>query len=281
MYFRYADHFPSRISSMCKLSSVVKAIEEKLTKRQLSMFKKDIFGHFLECRSFPFSGVILHNLLLRQVAHEEDSREDQLWFQIDEHLIRLSIVEWCLVTGLSFGVDTNKKNDEMEQRLRNTYFGGVHRKINVNQFDAVFKELKFEEIDDMDALKIALFYFTDRVLNARKNHCQINFDWLDQVDDIQYFRKRPWGLLSWEMIYESLDNALFEKDEKFKKTRLNESPRLGATGCLSPEAWCDRLPVAPSKVRQVPVAPSVGTTGNLSPDSPIDSPTTQFSKTRK
>ncbi|GAY58583.1 hypothetical protein CUMW_188100 [Citrus unshiu] len=220
MYFHYADHFPGRISSMCKLSSVVKAIEEKLTKRQLSMFKKDIFGHFLECRSFPFSGVILHNLLLRQVTHEEDSREDQLWFQFGEHLIRLSIVEWCLVTGLSFAVDTNQKNNEMEQRLRSTYFGGVHHKINVNQFDAIFKELKFKKMDDMDALKIALFYFADRVLNARKNHCQINVDWLDQVDDIQYFRKHPWGLLSWEMIYESLDNALFKKDEKFKKTQL-------------------------------------------------------------
>ena len=102
-------------------------------------------------------------------------------------MIRLSIVEWCLVTGLSFGVDTNQENDEMEQRLRNTYFGGVHRKINVLEFDALFKELKFEEMDDMDALKIALFYFADRVLNARKNHCQINFDWLNEVDDIQYF----------------------------------------------------------------------------------------------
>ena len=144
-------------------------------------------------------------------------------FQIGKHLIRLSIVEWCLVTGLSFGVNTKRKIDEMEQRLRKTYFGGVHHKINVKEFDALFKELKFEEMDDMDdmdALKIALFYFTDRVLNARKNHCQINFDWLDQVDDIQYFQKRPWGLLSWEMIYESLDNALFEKNEKFKKTRL-------------------------------------------------------------
>ena len=46
MYFRYADHFSGQISSMCKLSSVVKAIEEKLTKRQLNLFKKDIFGHF-------------------------------------------------------------------------------------------------------------------------------------------------------------------------------------------------------------------------------------------
>ncbi|KDO37216.1 hypothetical protein CISIN_1g041318mg, partial [Citrus sinensis] len=217
MYFRYADHFSGRISSMCNLSSVVKAINEKLTKRQLNMFKKDIFGHFLECRSFPFSGVILHNLLLRQV---EDSREDQLWFQIGEHLIRLSIVEWCLVTGLSYGVDTELRDNKTVDMLRNTYFGGVHRKINVKEFDALFKELKFEEIDDMDALKIALFYFADRVLNARKNHCQINFDWLNEVDDIQYFRNRPWGLVSWEMVYDSLDNALFEKDEKFKTTRL-------------------------------------------------------------
>ena len=28
------------------------------------------------------------------------------------------------------------------------------------------------------------------------------------------------GSFSWEMIYESLDNALYEKDEKFKTTRL-------------------------------------------------------------
>ena len=121
MYFRYADHFSGRISSMCNLSSVVKAINEKLTKRQLNMFKKDIFGHFLECRSCPFSGVILHNLLLRQVAHEEEnSREDQLWFQIGEHLICLSIVEWCLITRLSYGVDTELRNNKTVHRLWNT-----------------------------------------------------------------------------------------------------------------------------------------------------------------
>ncbi|GAY69413.1 hypothetical protein CUMW_271770, partial [Citrus unshiu] len=96
----------------------------------------------------------------------------------------------------------------------------MHRKINLKEFDALFKKLKFEEMDDMDALKIVLFYFADRVLNARKNHCQINFNWRNKFDDIEYFRNHPWGLVSWEMVYESLDNALFEKDEKFKTTRL-------------------------------------------------------------
>ena len=78
MKLAYADHFPGRISSMCNFSTVIKAIEQKLTKRQLHMFKKYIFGPFLECQNFPFSGVILHNVLLRQVAHGEYREDNQL-----------------------------------------------------------------------------------------------------------------------------------------------------------------------------------------------------------
>ena len=141
----------------------------------------------MECRSFPFSGIILHIVLLRQVAHREDSGDDQLWFQIGEHLMRLSIAEWCLVTRLSYGVDTALRNKQTVHRLLDMYFDGLHRNINVKQFDVLFKKLKFEAMDDIDPLKIALFYFADRVPNARKNHCQVNFSWLNEVDDIEYF----------------------------------------------------------------------------------------------
>ena len=71
MKLAYADHFLGRISSMCNFSIVIKVIERKLTKRQLRLFKDNIFGHFLECQIFPFSAVILHNILLRQVTHGE------------------------------------------------------------------------------------------------------------------------------------------------------------------------------------------------------------------
>ena len=47
MKIPYADHFPRRITSMCKLDAVVNAIQEKLTKQQLQLFKENIFGHFL------------------------------------------------------------------------------------------------------------------------------------------------------------------------------------------------------------------------------------------
>ena len=78
-------------------------------------------------------------------------------------------------------------------------------------------DLDFRAMHDTDALKIALFYFADRVLNERKDHYQINFNLLNEVDDINHFRSRLWGRLSQETIYESLDNALNNKANKFKK----------------------------------------------------------------
>ena len=78
-------------------------------RKQLSLFKNDIFGHFLDLESYAFNGVIIHNILLRQVTHEE-TNEDQLWFQIGEHLTSLLIGEWCLVTRLSGGRDIIPKN---------------------------------------------------------------------------------------------------------------------------------------------------------------------------
>ena len=73
----------------------------------------------------------------------------------------LSIGEWCLVTELSYGVDTALTNNKMVHRLLNTCFDGLFRNINLKQFDALFKELDFKAMDNINALKITLFYFVD------------------------------------------------------------------------------------------------------------------------
>ena len=78
MKIPYDDHFPGCIMSMCKLDVVVNAIREKLTKRQLKLFKDGIFGHFLQCQSYSFSDVIVHNILLWQVSHGDRNDKDQL-----------------------------------------------------------------------------------------------------------------------------------------------------------------------------------------------------------
>ncbi|GAY33196.1 hypothetical protein CUMW_274740, partial [Citrus unshiu] len=88
--------------------------------------------------------------------------------------------------------NTALTNNKTVHRLLNTYFDNFLRNINLKQFDTLFEELDFKTIDDIDALKITLFYFTDKVINGRKCHCQINFSWLNEVWIYEAIR----GLLS-------------------------------------------------------------------------------------
>ena len=66
----FDDHFPGCIIETSKFKRVIQVIRSKLTRKQLSLFKNDIFGHFMDLKSYAFSGVIIHNLMLRQVTRE-------------------------------------------------------------------------------------------------------------------------------------------------------------------------------------------------------------------
>lgn len=71
------DHFLGHIMKTSKFKIVVKAIQRKLWCRQLLLFKSDIFWHSMDLDSYAFISVIIHNLLLRQIAHKE-ANENQL-----------------------------------------------------------------------------------------------------------------------------------------------------------------------------------------------------------
>ena len=139
--------------------------------------------------------MIVHNILLRQVSHGDGSEKDELWFQVGDHLIRLSIGEWCLVTGLCYGEKVFLTKHKTMHRLLKKYFVGRFREINLDQVEQRFMNLDFKTMDDTNALKIVMFYFADRVLHGRKDNCQINFNLLNEVDDINHFRNYLWGRL--------------------------------------------------------------------------------------
>ncbi|ESR64835.1 hypothetical protein CICLE_v10010179mg [Citrus x clementina] len=122
MKLYFDDHFPGRISETSKFKKVIAAIRCKLTRKQLSLFRSAVFGHFLDLGSYNFSGVIFHNLLLRQVAHKKTNK-NQLWFQIGEHLT--------------------------QHRLLNKYFGGRFKDLTLKLLDARFSALKFRAMDDL------------------------------------------------------------------------------------------------------------------------------------
>ena len=83
------------------MKRVISLIESKLTKKQQKWFRKSIFGHFTNIKEIGFSGMLVHNLLLRQIVQEVDKY--QMWFRVCDDLLRFSIREWCLITRLKYG----------------------------------------------------------------------------------------------------------------------------------------------------------------------------------
>lgn len=44
---READHFPGQVTSLTHIANAKKIMKEKLTPRQLKMFKRTVFGRFV------------------------------------------------------------------------------------------------------------------------------------------------------------------------------------------------------------------------------------------
>ena len=73
-------------------------MQRKLTDKQQKLFKKSIVMHFIIIKEIGFSGMLVHNLLLRQVVQEVDKY--QMWFRAGDELLHFSIREWFLITRL-------------------------------------------------------------------------------------------------------------------------------------------------------------------------------------
>ncbi|KAK2661887.1 hypothetical protein Ddye_000461 [Dipteronia dyeriana] len=107
------------------------------------------FGHFLTIhREMKFSGGIIHRLLLRELHHNGPTNEMQ--FMLGNQSVRFSKVEFCLITGLRFGVvpDTTKyavvENGIYERQK--DYKVGKYSQVVSNALD---KKLR----DDLERLK--------------------------------------------------------------------------------------------------------------------------------
>lgn len=61
-----------------------------------------------------------------------------------------------------------KPNITENHRLHDLYYNRNPR-VTIKQSDENFEEFNFNDTDDIDVLKITLYYFANKVLNGRKD----------------------------------------------------------------------------------------------------------------
>ncbi|KAJ4706646.1 Phospholipase-like protein [Melia azedarach] len=187
------------LSKCKKLSEIL----GKLTKRQQRIFKQSCLGHFLDLQFLSFSGNLVHKILLHEV--EIDGDEQEMWFLIGETPMRFSRIEFALITGLTFGPYLEVSVDS--HRLQDLYFG-LKPAPNLDDIDSAFYALDFTAIDDMDAVKITLYYVLERVVIRRARRYLADLWLMGLVDNLDEFNKYPWGSVCWRYTYRSLSRAL-------------------------------------------------------------------------
>ncbi|KAK2651866.1 hypothetical protein Ddye_011722 [Dipteronia dyeriana] len=124
-------------------------------------FMASCFGHFLMMhREMKFSGGIIHRLLLRELHHNGPT--DKMQFMLGNQSVRFSNVEFCLITGLRFGVVPDMtKYEAVENGIHQRYFPGADE-VSLEEIRGVVTVTEFGKA--YDAIKLCLIYMLNWIL---------------------------------------------------------------------------------------------------------------------
>ncbi|CAH9114879.1 unnamed protein product [Cuscuta europaea] len=98
------------------------------------------WGHSLDVQDLWFSAQIVHSLLLRLVCEQP---EDELWFCINEQLLKFTYADFERITGLHSRGPTPAFSDDDEGNvmLLDVYFGGA-AEINFRTLTEKMRSIK-------------------------------------------------------------------------------------------------------------------------------------------
>ncbi|KAL0546648.1 hypothetical protein IC582_016560 [Cucumis melo] len=211
-------YFPATVS--CQLHKIRSLIKDKLTKDQLQMFEKTIFGPLLNV-NIVFNGQLIHHFLLRQIP--EDGNADGICFSVLGKNVRFTQKEFNIITGL-WPTNNPLEKDCDSKRLQSLLFGSENKKlITCLKIEESFKN--FEFTNDDDAVKVALAVFVETVMVGKDKKTQFDMDILGRVDDEEAFKSFDWSTFFYTRLLNSLKTSLQGKKEAYelKKTRSSKA----------------------------------------------------------
>ncbi|KAA0062580.1 MuDRA-like transposase [Cucumis melo var. makuwa] len=211
-------YFPATVS--CQVHKIGSLIKDKLTKDQLQMFEKTIFGPLLNV-NMVFNGQLIHHFLLRQIP--EDGNADGICFSVLGKNVRFTQKEFNIITGL-WPTNNPLEKDCDSKRLQSLLFGSENKKlITCLEIEEIFKN--FEFTNDDDAVKVALAVFIETVMVEKDKKTQFDMDILGRVDDEEAFKSFDWSTFFYTRLLNSLKTSLQGKKEAYelKKTRSSKA----------------------------------------------------------
>ncbi|GJR09881.1 zinc knuckle CX2CX4HX4C containing protein [Tanacetum coccineum] len=146
------------------------------------------------------------------------------YHQGDDIDIQFRREEFCLITGLRFGVDFSslylKGHIPFMRRVFDSAMDGYH--ITARMLEAKIMSEHFCTINDHDAVSLCLLAILELVLLGQEPRHNVP-DWcLRLVNDRKAWDMYPWGSYVWPTLYSSLRNASVKRWPVFYATPVKE-----------------------------------------------------------
>ncbi|KAK2653510.1 hypothetical protein Ddye_013366 [Dipteronia dyeriana] len=115
----------NRFDALAHIDDSLNRVPIEFTDEDRQRFMASCFGHFLTMhREMKFFGGIIHRLLLRELHH--NGSIDEMHFMLGNMSVSFSKVEFCLITGLQFGVvPETTMYAAVENGIHERYFPGA------------------------------------------------------------------------------------------------------------------------------------------------------------
>uniref|UniRef100_M1DN28 Ulp1 protease family, C-terminal catalytic domain containing protein n=1 Tax=Solanum tuberosum TaxID=4113 RepID=M1DN28_SOLTU len=169
-------------------TSIVELLKLKLSSVQLDMFRKTVFGHFLDMKPFFVQNQVLCYLMRKELVQD---RLDKFYVDINGSRLCFGIEEFAAVTGLKCDGDVVAKDFyEYTNRLKRTYFPN-RMNVDKNQLANCFLNKKWNS--DEDAVKIAVLYFIFTFLLSVVANRNFISDQLFYLVESGEYMSFPWG----------------------------------------------------------------------------------------
>ncbi|GKB26007.1 phospholipase-like protein [Tanacetum coccineum] len=219
---------------------LIKVIRKKLrnTPREV-LFRKTCFGWLLDIDESQENCVLIHFMSCRQIESlKEDTEAVPFTYTINGHEIQFGREEFCLITGLRFGVEFSDDylhgHLDFRRRVCESHVDGS-RIIGEMLIDKIDSK-EFYSLRDEDAVSICLLAVLHMVLLGKEPKNNVLDWWLRLVDDRNMWEKYPWDSYIWPKLYGQLKDANIKRWDRFYAS-LHDPRHRAAKYTLSGFTW--------------------------------------------
>lgn len=176
---------PCKVTSNCNFA-IFTVVLNLLDEEHANILRRSCLWPLYSLLGVQFSGQLLDALLCRLLKPVDG---DALHFDFGGKVVRFSIFEFALITGLMCtGEEAARARIPRNKRLLNEYFHGQTAVTPGQLADA------FRACEDMsDKLKLGMVLILESVLRCHHKKTSIDLFHLEVVDDIDTFNSYPWG----------------------------------------------------------------------------------------